>query len=102
MNFQHKEKIDHWRKLYDQIYAIGTVYANQNPRRQNESDTIVDPVQLPNFHIDIDLERLRLDYGPASLKCAVWGATYSSALYDFLRQLEWDQNTSQVTQWLEI
>lgn len=99
-----------WSKIYDQLYARGTVFANKG----NSSDTIDSPDQLPHDAVqelvptfqEITGTKLASDYGRVVLERSIWGASYSSYLFEYLQQLEWicsePGNAENNIQWIEL
>lgn len=75
-------------KIYDQLYARGAEYANASNRRSNytsvdDAPTHDDDPHIPEF-IPMTGQMLANDYGREVLERSIWGATYSSYLYEYL------------------
>ena len=41
-------------------------------------------------------------HGESIMDRMLWGAAYSSYLYDFLKQLQWDESSNSHTQWVDL
>lgn len=85
---KYRARHDVWSKLFDQLYVRGVEYANigattcqSSTSCENESSTMV-PADLQTSQIKGTL--LKDTFGTAPLQRSIWGATYSSYLYEYL------------------
>lgn len=99
-----------WSLIYDQLYARGTVYANHgNLHDTNESpdrpyrDDVPEDTPLP---LDLTGTKLAEEYGRVILERCIWGASYSSYLFEYRQHLEWtisdDNDPKGSIQWIEL
>lgn len=97
----------YWEEVYDQLYAIGTLFADGEKSTkvwsQNDSPLTYEyqPSKWKLACRDLDTWQLAKAHGQLVLHRCVWGATYTSLLYSFLYKLKWNTTPGMQTQWLE-
>lgn len=99
-----------WSTIYDQLYARGTVFANHGNSTDNTehidrlpSDEVQDSMPIP---LEFTGTKLAHEYGRVVLERSIWGASYSSYLFEYFQHLEWiisePNNSEGHIQWIEI
>lgn len=74
-----------WEKIYQQLYAVSTIFANVSRSRQAEANETIHP-SIPTYQVavlQLDPHSLRIDNGYHVLGRSTWGATYSAYLYSY-------------------
>lgn len=100
---QRKSQKHKWSNIIDGLYAVGTHFAQKgNPDFQPNISYNVENQIAEKDAFCLDPTILERFHGPKPLQIASWGATYSAYLFDYLRQLEWDDDSHPYTQWVEL
>lgn len=99
----YAESMQKWEKIYHSLYAIGAKFADHFRALPADAS----PQSCPSQDHELPLIKicpytLAQNHGNQILKGCVWGATYMSALYSYLSQLEWTASDHPTTQWVEL
>lgn len=79
------------KKIYEHLYYVGAKFADANlPATSNDLAPSNDVELLECAAPELDGSLLLEHHGPAPLQRAVWGATFCSYLYAYLKMLQWD------------
>lgn len=91
-----------WTSILDTIYSIGTVFAQKQKSVPEENNLSLNsqPSAQDAFHLDPS--NLQKIHGAKPLMRTPWGATYTAYLFDYLRQLQWDDDSYPYAQWVEL
>lgn len=99
---QQKNRSTQWNSILDTIYSIGTIFAQKQKGVPEEQQSQAHPELVNRDAFTLDPSKLQQDHGVKPLMRTPWGATFTAYLYDFLRQLQWDDDSYPYTQWVEL